>query len=659
MTPELNRHLEPNSILASSSLAHYLLVLSIAAVLCLPCLLKGIPPGYDAPTHVSYQYHFDQQFWNGELYPRWLVHANKGFGSPIFFVQYPLPYFITALLHEIPFSPPSAPQVARELGIFCFLVIAAAGLAARFWFCKRFTPLASTLAAIVYMSLPYVLACLYSRAAIGELCTFAWMPMVFAMCDSIALRTIGALGFFVALLIVSNPLIACLFVPAVTLYTMGTGALTPKCVTGRIVLLSCGLLLGAGISAVYALPFVAYRHLFDPSQMQANLSGFELGRYFVFLTSGSLTGHKVGVMALMGALGFTLVVARYTWHLAIGRKSRICMAVALCLGMLIAIPNLGSKVIRVSGLRVSGFDTPQRFSLGMVVTALFTIGLGFLSFCRLNQTSKGKRNVALLAIASGAFLIMLPWSAPMWRAIPGLAVIQFPFRSGVILSVAVAALVAAAIDDCLSDSRDIKGRPSRRVVVLAIVTTLGAGLLAWRIDLNFRHPSTVSLDTDSNVDISYRMYVPPGQITLFAELLGTSPDSYLVNPTHVQDSVQVHFVRGLGSANVKPIGFREFTVSVDSRSDGLLQLGLLYFPLWKISSTHPAPNSVSIRSSPEGLIELPIVAGKQNLSVVLNREWPERNGIRITAVSLLAACALIGLFRRPRLGGAARVLSEP
>lgn len=659
MTPLHDRRLSPDSVLTSGSLVHYLLILSTAAVLCLPCLLTGIPPGYDSPSHVAYQYHFDQQFWNGELYPRWLVHANKGFGSPTFFIQYPLPYFITALLRGITFFPPSAYRESRELGIFCFLVIAMAGLAARFWFCKRFSPLASTLASIVYMSLPYVLACLYTRAAIGELSTFVWMPLVFAMCDSIELKTIGVLGMFVALLIVSNPLIACLCVPAIILYTLGAGALTPKVVTGHIALLSAALVLGAGISAVYVLPLVAYRHLFDASQMQANLSGFELGRYFAFLTSSDLAGQKAGVVALVGALGFALVVSQYTWHLARSRKICICMAVILCLGMLIAVPNLGPKAIRVSGLRVSGFDTPQGFSLGMVITALFTIGLGFLSYCRIAQVSTDRRNDALLVIASGAFVFMLPWSAPIWKTLPGLAVIQFPFRTGTILSVAVAGLVAAAIDDSLWNSGDIDRRPSRRVVALAILATLGAGLLAWRIDLNFRHPRTVLLDTNAYVDINYRMYVPPGYIGAFAEMLGTSPGSYHVNPTHVEDEVRANFVRGQGTASVKRVAFREFIVSVDSSGEGLLQLSQLYFPLWKIEPAHPARNTMSIDSSPEGLIEVAIPAGKQDLSVVLDRGWPERYGISVTIALLLASLALWGLFLRHGHANEDRVLSEP
>ena len=36
------------------------------------------------------------QLWSGELYPRWLLGMNSGFGSPTFFVYGPLPYYAAA-----------------------------------------------------------------------------------------------------------------------------------------------------------------------------------------------------------------------------------------------------------------------------------------------------------------------------------------------------------------------------------------------------------------------------------------------------------------------------------------------------------------------------------------------------------------------------------
>ena len=644
MTPLCTSHFRPDSLLASNSLVHHLLILFIAVLVCLPCLLTGIPPGYDSPTHVSYQHHFNQQFWKGEFYPRWLVDANKGYGSPTFFIQYPLPYFITALLHGTAVFPSSAYREARELGIFCFLVILAAGFAARFWFRKRFNSAASTLGAIVYMALPYVLACLYTRAAIGELAAFVWMPLIFAMCDSLEPRLIGVLGLLVALLIVSNLLIACLFVPVMILYSLGAGALTPRSLTCRVAVVFGGLVLGVGVSAIYLLPLLVYRHLFDVSQMQANLPGFELGRYFVFLTSSSFAGPKALEGVLIGSLGFAFLVAGYIWHATGSMKLRAGMAIILGLGTLAAIPDLGPRVIRASGLQVSGFDTPQGFSRGLVITVLFTIGLGFLSYCRTSRVGADWRNTVLLAIASGALFFMLPWSAPVWKAIPALATIQFPFRNGAVLSVAVAGLVAAAIDDTLRKPDDANRQPPRFIVAIAIMVTLCAGVIAWRIDSNFRHPRTVPLDEEAYVDINYRMYVAPSHITAFSEMLGTDPGSFQINPTQVHDAVQAKFVKGQGTVNVRRVGFRDFIVSVDSSGDGLLELNQVYFPLWKLVAA-PHRNTVTVESSAEGLIEIPVTAGKQDLNLVLERGWPERYGFVVTATSLLAVGALCWFFR--------------
>jgi hypothetical protein len=86
------------ALLSTKSSIQNLTILLIAALICFPCFFRGIPGGYDSRTHVNYQNQFSRQFWSGDIYPRWLAEANKGYGSPIFVIQYPLPYFLTALI---------------------------------------------------------------------------------------------------------------------------------------------------------------------------------------------------------------------------------------------------------------------------------------------------------------------------------------------------------------------------------------------------------------------------------------------------------------------------------------------------------------------------------------------------------------------------------
>ncbi len=147
-----------------------LIIIMAAAVLSLPCLLVGVPHGPDSLTHTEYQYHFSREFWSGDLYPRWLTGANKGYGSPIFLIQYPLPYHVPALLRPFTFFAPSDSRESRELGRACFLALAAAGLAAYLWFRNRCGAFAATTGALVYITLPYILGQeLYAQPRLGEL----------------------------------------------------------------------------------------------------------------------------------------------------------------------------------------------------------------------------------------------------------------------------------------------------------------------------------------------------------------------------------------------------------------------------------------------------------------------------------------------------------
>lgn len=644
------------SFWASSFLFHHLLILLAAALLTLPCLRAGIPDGYDAPTHVSYQHHFDEQFWKGDYYPRWLMRANKGYGAPTFFIQYPFPYFIPALLRLVLAFPTSPFRESRELGVYCFLVIAAAATAARFWFSRRFSPVASTLAAVVYIFLPYVISCLYTRAAVGELTTFVWMPLMFAMCDVLGARAVSALGLFGSLLILCNLLIACLCLPAIALYALAAVDDTRTSAARRCFFLLAGFALSAAMSAAYLLPFLVYRRYFDFRQMSAYLSGFELGRYFVSLRAGDWTEHKLAPLVLMLALGFALAAVRCVFQTVRNKTVGLLMCAVLILGGLSAIPDLGSRIVGASGLAVSGFELPAGFAVGMMVTSLLTISLGYLSYCQMSKAEKDHRSDALLLIASGSFFFMLPWSAPIWKAIPALGAIQFPFRTGAILSVAVAGLLAGAFDGL----RNVNNRTQTFgiLVTAAVLASCGGGLMAWRIDWKFRHPAAVALDRTTYVDINYRMYVSAEKIAAFSRLLGTSASSYEVGPTRPLDEVSATFITGKGQVEIHRAGFRQFIISIDCGRDGLLEISQLYFPLWKLTAAGPPNQSLNVQSSEHGLVQVPIGAGKQTLRLALELGWPERYGLLLSGISLVVGMSLFCLPRSSLLGKVAELLSR-
>lgn len=54
-------------------------------------LIGGVIEAHDVLFHFNWSKYFSQQFWSGELYPRWLLGMNSGLGSPSFFFYPPIP----------------------------------------------------------------------------------------------------------------------------------------------------------------------------------------------------------------------------------------------------------------------------------------------------------------------------------------------------------------------------------------------------------------------------------------------------------------------------------------------------------------------------------------------------------------------------------------
>src|SRR5580704_13152933 len=76
-----------------------LLLAAVALVLSLPILVRGpMPSAHDTAEHMDFGKHFAEQFWQGDLYPRWLLNMHHGLGSPTFFIFPPFPSYVYALL---------------------------------------------------------------------------------------------------------------------------------------------------------------------------------------------------------------------------------------------------------------------------------------------------------------------------------------------------------------------------------------------------------------------------------------------------------------------------------------------------------------------------------------------------------------------------------
>jgi hypothetical protein len=158
----------------------WVLVLSVlllaCALLLLPIWLQGGTQGHDLFHHLLSGHYFAQQLWQGELYPRWLMAMNGGFGSPTFFFYPPLPYYVSAL-----FAGPGAlaQHAIQPLLWSASLALLLSGITAYLWLRSASTPGRALLVSLLYLALPYHLTMdLYARFALAEFWAFVWAPLI-------------------------------------------------------------------------------------------------------------------------------------------------------------------------------------------------------------------------------------------------------------------------------------------------------------------------------------------------------------------------------------------------------------------------------------------------------------------------------------------------
>jgi len=630
----------------ASGIVHAIFIVLLAAFYSFPCLIHGLARTGDSILHATYLHQFSGQFWSGETYPRWMASANRGYGSPIFLIQYPLPYWIAALLRPILGFAPDIFRESREWGVYCLLVLASAGLAARIWLRQYHSPLAATAGAITYISLPYLLAFeLYTDLAIGQLTVAVWMPLALAACAKLRLRfaRISALGIVCALLVLSNFLAAFLFLPLMLAYGVACRDPQEVSLSERITSLAFSLGLGSCLAAVYVFPFFTFLHLFDVRRLLV-LPNYGLSCNLGYVRAASLAKPAV-LFALAGVVVLVMISGYAIWRAGAHSRLRSTLLLILGAGILSAVPGVGLRIIALSGLPSPVFTVADYFPEKVLLMYLLTIALAVFAYAYLqdDRAALDYRLLLLLVAASGAFFLTLPWSACLWKSLPRIATaVQFPHRLGLLLNIATTGLVAAGFDGALR--RYAAGERSRPVVGMALMTVAAicGGLLTWRADWRWmevlRDLPQVHADETRDVDHTYRMYVSPDNLEGFASLIGAATAGS--EPVSVGGG-EARLVKGEGTIHLTRESPRKLTLSFDVRAESRVQIGLVYSPLWRFAGKRDA-NAFALGSSSDGLLEVSLPSGRGDLELAFDGGRAERYGSIVSLVSVvLMACGLV------------------
>ncbi len=547
-------------------------LIPLAALLAVsPLILRGPSCGHDLEFHLRCWLEIGSQWRQGILFPHWDFTAAWNSGEPRFVFYPPLSWCLGALLGLIlPWS--IVPTV------FIWLALIGCGLTmfrlAREWT----TPSSSLIAAAFYMVNPYMLFTFYERTAFAELLAAAWIPLL--LLGVLRARvTPAGIAIPICLLWLTNAPAAVMGSYALGVLWAIRSVVSYRDVRGSKVALNdaaqiaAGGMIGMGLAAFYILPAKI-----EQSWVQINMPFIKEFRYqdnFFFEHIGDPS------------------------HDGILRTASLC----------------GLALLIVAGLFcvLAFYATRQRAALSQ------------------DPNGELKRLIFAFAVLSClvAFLLTSP-SAVLWRDLPELRFLQFPWRFCAILGATAAALIGLA-------GARITLRPAFALAIAAALTicfTLGGNYF-------LRQPCYTAASIPKQVESFYKggQYDPTDEYTpVGADALAlrhSNPASWIADnfsepaPESTPDDYSVALARRL-----------HFDVS--STAPKFFVVSLRDYPAWRIT-VNGAP-VVDRPHRADGLIVVPIAGGNSRIDIAYARTPDQVAGWIVTAFSSVSF--LFSLRRR-------------
>jgi hypothetical protein len=278
----------------------------------------------------------------------------------------------------------------------------------------------------------------------------------------------------------------------------------------------------------------------------------------------------------------------------------------------------------------------------ILVITIWTVIFSGTSYWLIRRwsTSGMARRLAVFYLGTtvAAFLLMLRQSEIVWRILPVLPLLQFPFRLSTFLVMAAAALSGLAF-------ASLKQKGARYGAVVIVLSTLG-----W----------AAADAVSARQAYSVWRYVPPQRAAQAAGLLRTQEEYYAFWPktarardlgpipelekfiaAHPPKQAHLTGQAAAGSALIENWKPRRVLLKVDAPAAGQLILNHFYMEGWR-ARLEGSPTDLTVNpSQPDGLIEVGVPAGVFNLIVDLPPDPAERTGKLISLASLAMLAAML------------------
>jgi hypothetical protein len=582
---------------------YLLLVVLLSLFPMAPLLQPGYPwDAHDARHSVYFLFEFDRGIQEGILYPRWQPDFAFGYGYPFFNIYGPLSTYAGELFHLLGLDFTGAVKTVFALSVVC------SGLAMYGFVKQVLGRRAALVAAVAYMVIPYRLFDLYVRAALAESVAYVFVPLVlwaaWATLHHPRLANVAGLACAYAALMVTSPLVTLLLTLILVFYVaflalarlndeqpwraLSRESLWPLAGHLAHILLpvGLGLLLGLGLSAVFALPAMLENRFVRVDQWYG-------GRY-------AWGGDFVEFFQLFSpAWGF--------------------------------------------GASEPGPNDNVSFQLGAVPVVLSLFALVPL-LRQKARTHLGRPAVLLLSffaiLTAIAVLLMLSVSAPLWQTLPLVRLAQFPWRLLALTVVSMAFLcgVAARGTGRLAAFLDISTLVLAALLVLGSLPYMQAKLSQQEVSLAglMRFQQSADEMTGSTAWVhEIPSWSPMADYYIAGEPITTKVDyAFLYQQESGTDARTIDF------------GVEHELVEVLSERPFLLSFNTFYYPGWHAYLLDPETDAI-VKELPIalrgelGLITVRVPGGLNRVLLRFEPTTIRRLGLAITFLSALLMALLI------------------
>ncbi len=596
------------SVQASESLHRLFgasVILFAALVAIAPQLYLSNSCGHDFDFHLVSWLDAQQSWRQGILYPHWSPSANYDAGEPRFIFYPPLSWMLGAALGFV--LPWKFVSIAMT-----YLILAGTGLATFALARQKLSEGPATLAGCAALFSGYALFTAYERSDFGELAGGFWIPLLLLFIlrdrlpDAQGWRrafdgSTGPLALALAGAWLSNAPLGVMAGYLLAAVALATAALRRS--GAPLIRAAVAATLGLGLAALYILP-AAYEQRWVEISQAVSDPGYQIENSWFFARHAdpALELHDLELLKA-SAIGATM------------------LAVAFC---------------------------------GILV-----------SWARRRLRGQTRWWIPLVLIPFAVLFLQFPISDPLWKVVPELRFLQFPWRWLVVVEAPMAVFFASAVW--------VSRRPLR-IAVLAVcaavfLTATGAAAFSFfqQCDeedavagmLNVYHAGTGFEGSDEYAPLRADNSLLP--IGLPAACLALSPNVHLgstaapgsdadeTNPpwNASQGSCAQTFLASPDAA--KPQA-KHLRIDADVRQNGFLILHVRRYPAWRVRV-----NGVLAQDLPEradGLIAVPVQQGRDHVTVDWSTTpdiWLARALSALSLLLLTGVCVLERRLARPRL----------